>query len=198
MGDVAISFLRIYAGAVHPECPRDEHGRLWIFGYGSLVWRPAFAHVDQRPASVRGWTRRFWQWSTDHRGVPGAPGRVATLIQADDAVCWGRAYALDPDAESGVLEALDHREKQGYDRRVVPLGFEDGPGPRALMYVATPHNPSFAGATPEAEIAEIIAARAGPSGSNREYLSKLAEALRSMGVDDPHVFALEALLASAR
>ena len=174
--------------------PRDEAGRLWIFGYGSLVWRPAFAHVSQRPASVAGWTRRFWQWSTDHRGVPGAPGRVATVVEDPGAVCWGRAYAVDPGAEASVLAGLDHREQQGYDRREVALHFADGPGPRALMYVATPDNPSFAGETPLPEIAGIIASRSGPSGPNLEYLLELAAALRAMGVEDPHVFALEAQL----
>ena len=187
------TFSRPIIVPVH-ALPRDEAGRLWIFGYGSLVWRPAFAHVEQRPAWVRGWTRRFWQWSTDHRGVPGAPGRVATVVEDAAAVCWGRAYAVDPAHEADVLSGLDHREKQGYDRRVVDLGFEDVPGPQALMYVATPDNPSFAGDTPEAEIAEIIATRVGPSGTNREYLLELAEALRSIGVHDPHVAALEALV----
>jgi len=190
---------RCFFSAYHPAVqtlPRDDAGRLWIFGYGSLVWRPAFAHVEQRPARVHGWARRFWQWSTDHRGVPGAPGRVATVVEEETAVCWGRAYAVDPRHEAEVLAGLDHREKQGYDRRVVTLGFADGPGPRALMYVATPDNPSFAGETPEPEIAEIIASRMGPSGTNREYLLELAAALRTMGVHDPHVAALEALLVS--
>lgn len=176
---------------VDDELPRDEDGRLWIFGYGSLVWRPAFTHVAQRPAVVQGWARRFWQWSTDHRGMPGAPGRVATVVEATGEACWGRAYAIDRADQEDVLAALDHREKQGYDRRVVSLGFEDGPGPAALMYVATPDNPSFAGDTPLAELAGIISERHGPSGTNLDYLLQLAEALRAMGVDDPHVFALE-------
>ncbi len=174
------------------ELPRDDGGRLWIFGYGSLVWRPSFEHVAARPAVVQGWTRRFWQRSTDHRGVPGAPGRVATLLEAAGESCWGRAYAVDVAHQDRVLAALDHREKQGYDRRVVSLNFEDGPGPRALMYVATPDNPSFAGDTPLAELASIISARQGPSGTNLDYLLQLADALRAMGVDDRHVFALEA------
>ncbi len=178
--------------AVDDELPRDEQGRLWIFGYGSLVWRPAFAHVAARPAGVLGWTRRFWQWSTDHRGTVEAPGRVATVLEAAGEVCWGRAYAVERGDQDAVLGALDHREKQGYDRRVVSLAFEDAPGPEALMYVATPDNPSFAGDTPLPELASIIASRHGPSGTNLEYLLQLADALRAMGVQDPHVFALEA------
>lgn len=125
--------------------------------------------------------------------MPGAPGRVATVVEAARESCWGRAYAVDREHQDRVLAALDHREKQGYDRCVVSLRFEDGPGPQALMYIATPDNPSFAGETPLSELASIITARRGPSGSNIEYLLQLAEALRGMGVDDPHVFALEAL-----
>lgn len=59
---------------------------LWVFGYGSLVWKPpeGFTPVDSVPGAIRGYTRKFWQGSTDHRGVPGAPGLVATLLRNSD------------------------------------------------------------------------------------------------------------------
>ncbi len=175
------------------DLPLDAQGRLWIFGYGSLMWRPAFAHVDARPAAVIGWTRRLWQWSTDHRGVVGAPGRVATVLPEPGETCWGRAYAVAPQDRADVLAGLDVREQQGYDRVIVSLRFDERPGPEALMYVATADNPSFAGETPLQTIADIVRTRRGPSGPNLEYLLRLAEALREIGADDPHVFALEAL-----
>jgi cation transport regulator ChaC len=88
---------------------------LWIFGYGSLVWRPAFAHVERRAGYVRGFRRRFWQGSSDHRGVPHAPGRVVTLLPGEpDERCFGTAYRVAPGREAEVLDKLDVRERGGY------------------------------------------------------------------------------------
>lgn len=167
----------------------------WIFGYGSLVWRPAFAHLEARAAALRGWSRRFWQGSTDHRGVPGAPGRVVTLVRDEGARCVGVAYRVSEHTWDEVIGALDHREKGGYERHEVELSLlPDELGVPSLVYVAGPANPNYLGpATSEAIIDQIARAR-GPSGPNDEYLLRLDEALRALGADDPHVAELAALL----
>src|SRR5689334_13046306 len=91
----------------------------WLFAYGSLIWRPGFEFAERARGFVPGWTRRFWQGSTDHRGVPGAPGRVLTLAEEEAAVCWGVAYRLDPALQEATLRQLDVREQGGYERRLV-------------------------------------------------------------------------------
>src|SRR5690606_28504046 len=90
----------------------DLADTVWVFGYGSLIYKVDFDVVEQRTASIRGWARRFWQGSHDHRGTPDAPGRVVTLVPEPDAVCVGMAYRIAPH----VFAHLDHREKNGYVR----------------------------------------------------------------------------------
>jgi cation transport regulator ChaC len=168
----------------------------WIFGYGSLIWRPSFAHAERRIATLRGWSRRFWQGSTDHRGVPGAPGRVVTLVETPGNDCRGVAYRVDGALLDAVLEELDRRERGGYDRVWIPLEIEDKPVD-GVVYVATPANRNYLGPAPLAQIAAQIARSRGPSGPNPEYVVQLARALRELGADDPHVFEVERLLREA-
>lgn len=165
---------------------------MWVFGYGSLVWRPAFGHVRSAPARIEGWARRFWQGSTDHRGVPGAPGRVATLVPDPDAHCWGRVYEVTADHRDDVLAALDFREKGGYERHIMRAAVVglDVAAVDALTYLATPENPNYLGPAPLGAMADQIVSAVGPSGPNPEYLLKLDEALRGMGQRDPHVSTL--------
>jgi len=165
----------------------DGHDAVWLFGYGSLIYKADFTYLERRPASIRHWVRRFWQGSHDHRGTLEAPGRVVTLIPQTDAVCVGMAYLIAPDA----LAHLDVREKNGYLRFVTSLSLDDGREPEGLVYIATEENAAFLGAASERDIAEHIARSTGPSGPNRDYLLQLADALHQMDAEDPHVFAIE-------
>lgn len=163
------------------------HDSVWLFGYGSLIYKADFPFLERRPARIRDWVRRFWQGSHDHRGTPQAPGRVLTLVPAPGAVCAGMAYRVAPQ----VFGYLDVREKNGYLRFTTALDFGDGEGTEGLVYIAAEDNAAWLGPAPEEEIARHVAASHGPSGSNRDYVLRLAEALRALGEDDPHVFAIE-------
>jgi cation transport regulator ChaC len=165
----------------------DGHESLWLFGYGSLIFRADFSFIERKPASIRNWTRRFWQASHDHRGTVEKPGRVATLIPQQGAICEGIAYRITPQ----VFDHLDYREKNGYLRVATEISFGEGGRVEGLVYIATQDNAAFLGPAAERDIARQIAAAAGPSGRNRDYLIELARALRELGKDDPHVFAIE-------
>ncbi|TAL95665.1 MAG: gamma-glutamylcyclotransferase [Rhodanobacter sp.] len=180
---------------------RNRHAgqaQVWLFGYGSLIYKVDFPYIERRPACIRHWVRRFWQGSHDHRGTPQAPGRVVTLVPQPDAVCIGMAYLITP----AVFAQLDLREKNGYLRCTTEIDFGNGEQAEGLVYIATAENAAFLGPAPEAEIARHIAASSGPSGPNRDYLLQLATALRELDAHDPHVFDVERhlidLLASQR
>jgi cation transport protein ChaC len=178
--------------AVNQQMKQFEgHDEIWLFGYGSLIYKADFPWIECRPASIRHWARRFWQGSHDHRGTPESPGRVVTLISEPDATCAGMAYLITPK----TLDQLDVREKNGYLRFVTEMTFVDGSTVEGLVYIATDENAAFLGAASERDIARHIARSTGPSGSNRDYVSCLAHALRQMHAVDPHVFEIERELA---
>lgn len=168
---------------------------VWLFAYGSLIWKVDFAFEERRRAWLGGWSRRFWQGSHDHRGTPQAPGRVLTLVPDENARCTGFAYRISP----AVFDALDHREKNGYLRHVERLRLDDGHDVDSrdvdgLVYIADAHNGAWLGPADDDAIAAQIAAAHGPSGANRDYVLALADALRAMDADDDHVFAIERAL----
>lgn len=171
------------------QSDRDE---AWIFGYGSLIWNPGFSFTQRKIGYIRGWARRFYQGSTDHRGVPGSPGRVVTLVADATAVCWGVAYHVTERSFGSVLSYLDRREQGGFQRHWVKF-YCGAPAPlsSACVYVAEGDNPEYLGPAPLPDMARQIRHATGPSGSNVEYLIRLADSLRALGVTDAHVFELE-------
>ena len=166
---------------------------VWIFGYGSLIWRPAMVFRESRVARLAGWKRRFWQGSHDHRGMPEAPGRVVTLVASPKTCCDGKAFLVDRDVMETVFHNLDHREKDGYERHAVSLTFRDGDVVDAIVYIAPVGNHAWLGPAGDDEMVRQICQSAGPSGANIDYLNELAAALRDLEIDDPHVFRLESL-----
>lgn len=180
--------------------PLDHLDTVWLFGYGSLIYKTDFPYLACRPACIYGWQRRFWQGSHDHRGTPEAPGRVVTLVEAAGKRCVGMAYQVTP----ATFAHLDQREKNGYLRFFTELHWLDNAGPHStadssgttqgVVYIANPDNAAYLGPAPEAVIARQIAKSHGPSGANSEYLLQLAQALRQLNEQDEHVFTLEQLL----
>jgi glutathione-specific gamma-glutamylcyclotransferase len=176
---------------------KDER-ELYVFGYGSLLFRPDVRYALRRAAYVRGWQRRLDQGSPDHRGTPSLLGRVATLVLAPDAECGGAVYTIDPAHRDAVLARLDHRERGGYARIEVEaflVGPETVPGETVLAttWMATADNPFYLGPAPLAEMVAQIRAATGPSGTNADYVRRLAEALADLAVEDPDI----ALIADA-
>ncbi|CED83944.1 Predicted cation transporter [Phaffia rhodozyma] len=184
---------------------------LVFFGYGSLVWKPPPHTVGKKQGYVKGFIRRFAQSSNDHRGVPDRPGRVVTLVSAqdwegitgertseEDAKVWGVGWEIDGSMESKVKADLDHREKNGYTVEQVAIydlvdGVETVIVPDATIYVGKVDNEAFVGSEPLDFLAKRILSCQGPSGPNREYLYRLAGAVRGLVGDcqDAYLFELE-------
>ena len=178
--------------------------RTLLFAYGSLIWNPSIPFVSREPAIVRGFIRRFWNKSADHRGTDEYNGLVVCLVDVRNATVStecvaGVVYELPCDAHDDILAEIDKREKYGYVRRVteafcpttnVSLG-------ECYLYCAS-EDPSIdvflrpaAGFTNTPEelhrIAQVIARAQGPSGRNLDYLLKLKQALTELGFHDAHV-----------
>lgn len=182
-------------------------GDVWLFGYGSIIWRTEFPFTARRAARLPGYVRRFWQGSHDHRGTQDAPGRVVTLIRDNTGYCDGAAYKIASADRDEVFAALDYREKNGYQRCSVRVLLGEGerlplrperectPTP-ALTYLAPPGNHAFLGEAPLSEILLQVHRSAGPSGTNLDYVKRLAESLRALGGADPHVEAVRQGLGS--
>lgn len=165
---------------------------IWVFGYGSLIYKVDFDYLESQTAHIFGYERRFWQGSHDHRGTPENPGRVLTLSSVKSARCFGRAFRV----EHSVFDHLDHREKNGYLREQIPIHLTDGRNVAGLVYIASPDNAAYLGDASVEDIAKHIFRSEGPSGPNRDYVYQLADALRAHNEADEHVFEVEQAIKS--
>ncbi|GIY20553.1 putative glutathione-specific gamma-glutamylcyclotransferase 2, partial [Caerostris extrusa] len=133
-------------------------------------------------------------------GVPGAPGRVVTIVPSSDpeAEVHGMAYEIAETDIPEVIEYLDYREKDGYQQlRVTFCPSSTDLDPFELsIYVANTENPYYLGPAPIEDIAKQIFLSVGPSGRNDDYLLQLAETMRKIApnIKDDHLYELEKLV----
>ena len=151
---------------------------MWIFGYGSLIFYPNIQYSQRISGRVRGYIRRFWQESTDHRGTPESPGRVATLVEEGEGEVWGFAYEVCDQDKDETIARLNVREKCGYELKEITFYPESGGELNTFCYMGTADNPEFLKFEEIGKTAEVIARSVGASGTNRWYLDKLVAAVR--------------------
>ena len=169
---------------------------MWVFGYGSLMWRPGFDFVEKSRATLDGHRRAFCVRTVHHRGAPGRPGLVMGL-KPDAGACIGMAYRVAPENAVAVADYLRERELDHYPvyrESTIALVLDDGRAVTATTYLPRPDHPDFLPDLSLAEQLAIIREASGVSGTNPDYVRSAAAALREMGLDEPAIFAVEAAL----
>ena len=172
-----------------PECIQPD-GSVWVFGYGSMLWKVTFPYASAESGSIKGYERRFCQGSADHRGTTEAPGRVVTLIPSEDSTLWGKVFKIAANDVDSVLDGLNEREKGGYITQAVKVTTEGG-SVVAVMYSSTSESPNFISNEAIEDTAKVISSAVGPSGPNTEYLYNLNKSLRVLGHTDSYCEELE-------
>ena len=162
---------------------------LWVFGYGSLMWRPGFPYKAAVAAELTGYHRAFCVYSVYYRGTPERPGLVLGLDKG--GVCRGLAFQVSASDAKAAISYLRTREQISgtYRECHVPITVHD-PDPRpvmALTFVCERHHPAFARHLPLARQAQIIRAAAGPAGTNLEYALNTICHLQQMAFREPRL-----------
>jgi len=163
----------------------------WVFGYGSLMWRPEFDYVERQPAILHGRRRAFCIYSVHHRGTPTRPGLVLGL--APGGTVRGAAYRVADEHWSRVYAYLREREQptETYVEARVAVRLQDGRRVQALAFLSDRSHPQWAGTLDLDTQAGLIAGARGLSGPNVDYLRDLVEHLRRESCRDT---AMERLL----
>lgn len=160
---------------------------LWVFGYGSLMWRPGFDFVEKQPAILRGARRSLCVYSWHHRGTAEKPGLVLGLDRGGS--CRGMAFRVSAERRAETMAYLTEREQQNYVYREShrPLVLADGRRVRGLTYLMDPRHAQYAhGLTREQQLAFVRQGH-GISGSCADYVRNTLAHLAQLGIDDPEL-----------
>lgn len=181
-----------------------DNKSIWVFGYGSLIWNPGFQFKKCVVGHIKGYVRRFYQGSDQHRGSFQNLGRVATLIPDPYGETWGIAFLIED--HDTALSYLKQRESSigGYTTIVTDFYPQTEtsetsiPSFDTLVYIALPENRLFLGPSPMKQIAREIAFAKGICGYNVEYLAKLQAFMKIElpQVQDDHLNELEEIVKS--
>ena len=159
-------------------------GDFWVFGYGSLIWRPGFAHLETRRARLYGYRRSLCVYSHVHRGTPQKPGLVLGLDRGGS--CIGLAFRVPGNLRDEVISYLRDRElvTNVYLERILTLRLQGGDTVDAVAYVVDRAHEQYAGALDETDAAKFVSGAAGQSGPNEQYLLSTIEHLKALGIRD--------------
>jgi cation transport protein ChaC len=168
--------------AAHP--PGQD---LWVYGYGSLMWDPGIHFTEVRLAELHGYQRRFTYRITGGRGTVECPALMLAL-EPQPGCCRGLAFRIASDRADAESEILWRREmiRGGYVPAFLPMATPQG-DIRALVFIANPAHPEYAGEQALAETVGIIATAAGPLGTNRHYVEQLAAQLALLDIEDGYI-----------
>lgn len=172
-------------------------GEVWLFAYGSLIWKPACEHVEMRTGLLRGWHRSFCLgWNTRWRGSAENPGLMLALDRG--GVCKGVLYRLPPDDVEASVELLCRREMSHKPSSFPPrwVTVESEPGPvRAVTFCIDRKSGRYVRGLDESTVADVLAKAVGSRGSMAEYLFHTVRHLEEMGIRDHHLWRLQELVA---
>jgi len=159
------------------------HQDLWIFGYGSLIWRPDFDFAERRPAKVHGWHRALKMWSRINRGTPERPGLVFGMLSGGS--CHGVAYRVAQAEGRQVLARLWAREMitAVYDPKWLTCQTQHG-AVMALAFTLSRKSPSHTGVLSPEEYRRIFLEASGVYGTTFEYAHRTLEELRRHNIHD--------------
>ena len=159
-------------------------GDFWVFGYGSLIWRPGFAHVETRRARLYGYRRSLCVYSFVHRGTRERPGLVLGLDRGGS--CIGLAYRVPGDLREEVLAYLRERElvTSVYLERMLDVRLDGGGTVEAVAYIVDRQHEQYAGALDAGHAAQVVRGAVGRSGNNEDYVLSSIEHLKALGIRD--------------